>query len=529
MAGSIVMMPSSTSPALGSGDQESPDGPRPPVGPRSRWWTALRYVVGLGLAGVALWAVLGRRGELSGLSGALGHLRPEWVVLAVAAEAGSYIAFATAQRRLLAAAGVPVGLRPVAAIVFVTTAITNSVPAGPVVSTVFGFRRFQRCGADDVEAAWVLLATFVAAGASLALVAAVGLGVAGAEGADSGLIGVTAGVVALAAAGTFLLVQRRAAMWAARKVAAVAGPVARPVARSMATLARRIPAASGTGKRGSWARISLAWARTSLARVRRSLASLGTVHVRPTDMASAVLWTGGNWVLDCACLVLSFLAVGAPVPWRGLLLAYGAGQLAANLPITPGGLGVVEGSMTIALVAFGGDVASTATAVLVYRVFSYWAPLPFGWALWGGMAWTDRRRAPSGAVRHAGAVLTAGAEAGSGLGGTMPMSDGGVGPGSVGAAGATPVPDRGGGPSRARVAWAGPAGKRLVPPRSAWRPGRWTRAVAGSRMAHLVGRHRALGIAQDQEGPATVPDVSVVPDVAAALPAEAADPCPGAP
>ena len=51
------------------------------------------------------------------------------------------------------------------------------------------------------------------------------------------------------------------------------------------------------------------------------------------------------WIGDLACLTVSFLAVGAGVPWRGLLLAYGAGQLAANLPITPGGLGVVEGSI----------------------------------------------------------------------------------------------------------------------------------------------------------------------------------------
>ena len=62
----------------------------------------------------------------------------------------------------------------------------------------------------------------------------------------------------------------------------------------------------------------------------------------------------GNWVADCGCLALSFLAVGARVPWRGLLLAYGAGQLATILPITPGGLGVVEGSLTVALVTFGG-------------------------------------------------------------------------------------------------------------------------------------------------------------------------------
>ena len=63
----------------------------------------------------------------------------------------------------------------------------------------------------------------------------------------------------------------------------------------------------------------------------------------------------------------ALLAVGSSVPWKGLLLAYGAGQLAANLPITPGGLGAVEGSITIALVAFGGGRSVTVEAVLLYH------------------------------------------------------------------------------------------------------------------------------------------------------------------
>jgi putative heme transporter len=83
--------------------------------------------------------------------------------------------------------------------------------------------------------------------------------------------------------------------------------------------------------------------------------------------------------------------VGAGVPWRGLLLAYGAGQLAANLPITPGGLGVVEGSLTIALVEYGGVEASTVAAVLLYRIISFWGFLPVGWAAWGGVTWANRR------------------------------------------------------------------------------------------------------------------------------------------
>jgi uncharacterized membrane protein YbhN (UPF0104 family) len=89
---------------------------------------------------------------------------------------------------------------------------------------------------------------------------------------------------------------------------------------------------------------------------------------------------------------VSFLAVGAGVPWKGLLLAYGAGQLAANLPITPGGLGVVEGSITIAIVAFGGAATSTVVAVLLYRVISFWLILPAGWSAMALLAWSGRRR-----------------------------------------------------------------------------------------------------------------------------------------
>ena len=88
---------------------------------------------------------------------------------------------------------------------------------------------------------------------------------------------------------------------------------------------------------------------------------------------------------------MMFLAVNATIPWKGLLLAYGAGQLAATLPFTPGGLGVVEGSITIALVAFGGAHVSTVDAVLMYRVISFWLVLVVGWVLWAQLAFQVRR------------------------------------------------------------------------------------------------------------------------------------------
>jgi uncharacterized protein (TIRG00374 family) len=120
-------------------------------------------------------------------------------------------------------------------------------------------------------------------------------------------------------------------------------------------------------------------------------ASLSQVKLSKRDLLIVLAWSVANWALDCSCLVFAYLAVGAGVPWRGLLLAYGAGQLAANLPITPGGLGVVEGSLVIALVAFGGGQISTVAAVLLYRIVSFWGFLPVGWVFWGGLTWHNRR------------------------------------------------------------------------------------------------------------------------------------------
>jgi uncharacterized protein (TIRG00374 family) len=118
---------------------------------------------------------------------------------------------------------------------------------------------------------------------------------------------------------------------------------------------------------------------------------LTTVTLGARELAVVTAWGAANWVLDCGCLALCFVALGVGVPWKGLLLAYGAGQLAANLPITPGGLGVVEGSLTVALVAFGGAEGSTVAVVLLYRILSFWIELPTGWGTWAVVAWIDRR------------------------------------------------------------------------------------------------------------------------------------------
>ena len=122
---------------------------------------------------------------------------------------------------------------------------------------------------------------------------------------------------------------------------------------------------------------------------------LGHVRMSTTAWIYVIVALTVAWLADTGCLAASFAGVDASVPWSGVLLAYCAGQLAAMLPITPGGLGVVEGSLTLALVAFGGARQSTLAAVLLYRLISYWGVLGTGAVAYAGV----RVTAPRGDAR----------------------------------------------------------------------------------------------------------------------------------
>ena len=327
----------------------------------TRAWPWIKYLGGLALGVLALWALAGRRSELSGATTYLDHLRWWWVVLAALAEIGSLVAFGIIQKRALAAGSVVASTGRLTAVTAASTAIANSMPAGPLVAAVFAYRQYRRQGASEALAGWTLAAVFVVASVSLALFASIGVAVAGAEGAGLDLVGVTVGVLVGALAMGAVFVQRRALAWLVRAVLRVLRKVVH-------------------------------WPHGELgAQVDDVVRRLTVVTLGVRQVVSLVWWGLANWLLDCACLAMSFLAIGASIPWRGLLLAYGAGQLAVNLPITPGGLGVVEGSLTIALVAFGGAEPSTVAAVFLYRLLSFWLELPVGWATWGVFLWTNRR------------------------------------------------------------------------------------------------------------------------------------------
>ncbi len=93
----------------------------------------------------------------------------------------------------------------------------------------------------------------------------------------------------------------------------------------------------------------------------------------------------GNRVLDYATLLAAVYAVGGQLRPGLVLLAYVAAAALTMVPITPGGLGVVETGLTGFLVLVGASTQEALVATLLYRLASYWLPVLLGgvaWAVW---------------------------------------------------------------------------------------------------------------------------------------------------
>ena len=91
-----------------------------------------------------------------------------------------------------------------------------------------------------------------------------------------------------------------------------------------------------------------------------------------------VLWGTVNWLLDLLALWLFLRAFGGSVSFDGLLVAFGLANVLASIPITPGGLGIVEGVYIPTLVGFGVPVATATVTVLTYRIAQFWLPILVG-------------------------------------------------------------------------------------------------------------------------------------------------------
>ena len=331
-------------------------GGRPPNNERrhrSSRTTVVRRLVPLVVAAVILYGVAPAILEVLGAYRRLRDVDPGWWVVVVATSAAGTWCMCSLQR--LALNGAP--WFPVATSQLAGAAFSKVVPGGSAAAAALQARMLAQAGLAPAA-----IGTGLTAGALLLLAALAGLpllalpAVLFGRHIPDGLLqtaGIGLGIfVALFVVGTLLLLNDR---------------VLTAVARSLQAAERRLHL----------------W-RTASDELPKRLFNERNLLRRSLGGAwpQAVATAAGRWIFDFLCLYAALLAVGARPPLYVALLAYSASQLLGQIPLTPGGLGVVEAGLTGTLALAMVPAAPAALATLAYRLASYWLPLPVGLGAW---------------------------------------------------------------------------------------------------------------------------------------------------
>jgi uncharacterized protein (TIRG00374 family) len=317
--------------------------------PSKRTWSRLRLpALLLAAAGLAAFGLWGRLPDPRSFLAAFTAADYRWVALALALQALSLGAFAGQQSLLLRALGVRLKARHAALVTLARTALSISMPAGGAVSAAYAVREYERTGTPrEVGTASMIVSGLASIGGLTLLYVA---GFAALLTTDPGL---------LAGPRPFVVVL----------VLAVLTVSAVLVGRRW--MREPVPAPASSRERGlrGFVRRTLASAREGW----RAGASL-----RARDWIVSVLLLGINWLTDLLCLAATCHAAGLPVGVTTLAGIYLGVQIVRQVPLTPGGVGVIDTALVAGLTAAGATAATAVAAVLVYRLISCWLLLPLG-------------------------------------------------------------------------------------------------------------------------------------------------------
>ncbi len=319
----------------------------------------LLHIAELVLVGVVVWVVASRLDVFADAGRALIDVRWWVVLLALVLELGNLCSHAELIVASLRGVGCRAGRGLVYRVDLASTALGKVLPGGTTVALPFSVRMLQ-VGRQDLALG---LAGLAAGGLLSTAVLAALLPV-------SSLIAIVTGNAEPFAVGV--------AVFAASIGVAVL--LLRPILRSPQRIARLVYAATELVARG-WLR-HLIRPDVLAAAAARGVSGLNELASARPGLRSATCWALASWLFDLAALAAIALAMEERTPIAGLPLAFVVGQLAAAVPLTPGGLGVVEATMTAALVAQGMPILPATASVLGWRLFSHWFPLVLGLAVY---------------------------------------------------------------------------------------------------------------------------------------------------
>jgi uncharacterized protein (TIRG00374 family) len=323
--------------------------PPPAAEPSLGWKTIAKRVALVAVSGVALYFVLPSVIEVLGSWPRLSSLDLIWFAAAIALEIAHFGCTFALQRMALRTKG----WFAVITAQLSGNAITDLLPAGAAAGAAVQFKMLSTAGIDSDTAVGGLTAfSLLGVGGLLALpiftLPAIVLGapVSG-DVTHIVLIGI-GGFVLFAAFGALVLATDGPLRWAGRAIQRVVNAVR-----------RRRPRIEGLD--------------------RRLLGQRDLIRgILGRQWAGAVLLSAGRLLFDYGCLDACVRATGAHPRPSLVLLAYAVAGLIALVPVTPGGLGVVEAGMTGMLVLVGMDASTAFLATLAYRLCSYWIPMLCG-------------------------------------------------------------------------------------------------------------------------------------------------------
>lgn len=323
--------------------------PAPSEHPRITRGAIMKRMLAVAVAGLALYGLAPKLGEVLGDWPRLRDIEPGWFAVMAVTESASLVCMCAVQR--IATGEHRWG--PFLRSYLVGNAVSELLPGGAATSAALQFEMLSQEGVPPARAASGMTAASAIVFGTLLLINVLALPLV--------VLGVAVPAKLLAAAWVsavlllgivligyfafsgdrFLTAVGRGAQWTINKLRRRSQPVQDLPKR---LLAQRTAVAEAVGSK--W------W--------------------------QALLAAAGKWVFDYLTLVFALAAVGAH-PNAGLVLvAYAATSLLGQLPLTPGGLGVVEASLTGTLALIGVNGGDAVLATLAYRLFNYWLYLPAG-------------------------------------------------------------------------------------------------------------------------------------------------------
>ncbi len=295
----------------------------------------------------------------------LSDIQPGYLVMGLGLQLTAWICYSLMTRAALPPHAIP--LMRLWRIQMATKALTNVVPAGSAAGSALGYRLLTLSGVRGSDAGFALATAGLGSAVVLNLILWISLV------ASIPFRGVNPLYGSAAIIGAIVL-----GIFAFLVISLMKGRAQSE--RAVRSLARRV-------------RIDEEKAGQT---VRHIAARLRELMTEPRLLARVTLWAAAAWLLDASSLWVFLRAFGASAPIDGLLVSFGIANLVAAIPITPGGLGLVEGIYVPLLTGFGIPRATVGLAVPMYRLAQFWLPIPIGAACYFtlrvGPASLDRAR-----------------------------------------------------------------------------------------------------------------------------------------